>query len=108
LAEIKLLSRPKYCDRSGFFTRDTHDRYAFGLSVIGVVVAILWVRINLGSKFWQSRWESRLHVVEEELWPGQDLFSAEWDVVHADVKASLTSSSWWLGRLYNWRLLPAS
>ena len=87
----------------GFFSRDAHDMYAFALSIVGLVVTVLWVRINLGSKFWQSRWEHRLRVVEDQLWPGLDLFSAEWDVIRADVEESLKNSGGW--RVYNWAVL---
>ena len=91
----------------GFFSRHDHDhdKYAFGLTVIGIVVAVLWVRINLGSKFWQSRWEHRLHLVEEDLEPGLDLFSASRDTVRGDVRQSLERNGGravgrWLNRLY--------
>jgi hypothetical protein len=77
----------------GFFSRlpsrHPHDKYAFGLAVIGIVIAVLWVRINLGSKFWQSRWEHRLHLVEKDLAPGLDLFSASDDTVRGDVRQGL-------------------
>jgi hypothetical protein len=44
----------------GFFSRTDRDWLALGLSVIGLVISLLWVRLNLGSKFWQTRWERRL------------------------------------------------
>jgi hypothetical protein len=86
----------------GFFSRVQHDRYAFGLSLIGIAVSFLWVRINLGSKFWQSRWEHRLEIAEDDLQPGLDLFSAGKDVLRADARKSLEAwgNQGWLMRAY--------
>lgn len=72
----------------GFFTRGHRDRYSFVLGLLGVAIAVLWVLINLGGKFWQSRWEHRLEVLEAQLpdWP--PLFSAKWPAIVADVAAS--------------------
>src|SRR5258705_9819865 len=50
----------------GFFSAN-RDAYRLGLSIVGLVVALLWVRINLGSKYWQVRWEHRLEIVEKQL-----------------------------------------
>jgi hypothetical protein len=74
----------------GFLSRDDNYGYAFGLSVVGVVVACLWVRINLGSKFWQSRWERRIELVEADLGISEmGLFAATWETVYRDVEQSL-------------------
>jgi hypothetical protein len=88
----------------GFVSLDKRDVYAFLLSLIGVVVACLWVRVNLGSKFWQSRWEHRLHVVEEELQGNLNLFSADWTTIQDDVRQSLGfggPGQGWITQLYN-------
>lgn len=88
----------------GFFSRDDRDIYAFLLSLVGVVVAWLWVRVNLGSKFWQSRWEYRLHVVEKDLQSDWELFSASRASVDEDVRQSLNfhgAEHSWIARLYN-------
>lgn len=72
---------------AGFFS--LHDsKYALPLGIFGMVVALLWIAVNLGSKFWQSRWEHRLRVVEEQLRPNMNLFSATWDTVQHDVRHS--------------------
>jgi hypothetical protein len=72
---------------AGFFSlRD--PKYALPLAIFGLAVAFLWVAVNLGSKFWQSRWENRLRVTEEQLRPGMDLFSASWHTVQEDVRQS--------------------
>ena len=49
----------------------------------------LWVLVNLGSKFWQSRWEQRLHETEEALAEDLNLFSASWKTVRSDVEKNL-------------------
>src|ERR1017187_10480268 len=62
---------------AGFFSlRDA--KYALPLAIFGLLVGVLWIAVNLGSKFWQSRWEYRLRLAEEQLRPGMNLFSAEW------------------------------
>jgi hypothetical protein len=71
----------------GFFSlRD--PKYALPLAVFGLVVGLLWIAVNLGSKFWQSRWEHRLRLTEEKLRPNMDLFSASWETVQNDVRQS--------------------
>jgi len=74
---------------AGFFSlRD--GRYALPLAGMGTFVGCLWIAVNLGSKFWQSRWEHRLRLVEEQLRPNMNLFSASWNTVQDDVKQSFT------------------
>ena len=73
---------------AGFFSlRDA--KYALPLAIFGLLVGVLWIAVNLGSKFWQSRWEYRLRLAEEQLRPGMNLFSAEWKTVQGDVEKSL-------------------
>jgi hypothetical protein len=72
---------------AGFFSlRDV--KYALPLATFGLVVGFLWIAVNLGSKFWQSRWEHRLRLTEEQLRPGMNLFSASWETVQEDVRQS--------------------
>lgn len=63
-------------------------KYSRGIAGFGFVVSLLWICVNLGSKFWQSRWEHRLSVVERQLSPDMNLFSASWDTVRRDVEQS--------------------
>jgi hypothetical protein len=72
---------------AGFFS-NSNGTYKAALAGLGVVAGMLWIAVNLGSKFWQSRWEHRLRLIEERLRPGLDLFSASWDTVQADVRQS--------------------
>lgn len=73
----------------GFFSlKDASTKYALPLAIFGLLVALLWVAVNLGSKFWQSRWEHRLRLTEEKVRPGMNLFSASWETVQNDVRQS--------------------
>ena len=72
---------------AGFFSLDD-AKYTLLLSLTGLVIAALWVAVNLGSKFWQSRWEYRVHKTETDLAPDIDLFSADWETVQQDVITS--------------------
>ncbi len=68
------------------------------LSIVGIISSYLWFRVCLGSKFWQSRWEHRLDVIERYYRergdiPKEDqfiLFSADPQTITEDVKKSLT------------------
>lgn len=71
----------------GFFSPKS-GKYAVPVAVLGFVVGCLWFAVNLGSKFWQSRWEHRLRLVEEHLRPNLNLFSASWETVQDDVRKS--------------------
>ena len=73
---------------AGFFSlRDAS--YSLPLALFGLVVGVLWFMANLGSKFWQSRWEHRLRLTEEKLRPNLDLFSASWETVQDDARRGL-------------------
>ncbi|MGA9755058.1 MAG: hypothetical protein WBV23_07930 [Desulfobaccales bacterium] len=45
----------------------TDSKYAITISIFGLISSILWVLINHGSKYWQSRWEHRLTCEEINL-----------------------------------------
>ncbi len=72
----------------GFFSVSQFE-YQIALSVFGFIVSFLWFRANLGSKYWQSRWEHRVSKLEKEIDPKIEMFSATKEVTDADVKASL-------------------
>ncbi len=65
--------------------------YALGLAVLGFIVCVLWCRVNLGSKYWQSRWEERLRIVEQNVAPQLDFFAANPATVKSDVVNSLAT-----------------
>ncbi len=72
----------------GFFSV-SESKYQIALSIFGIVVSFLWFLINIGSKYWQSRWEHRASLIETKLGENIDLFSASKEIVDSDVEASL-------------------
>ncbi|HGH6012980.1 TPA: hypothetical protein AB5H67_003567, partial [Vibrio cholerae] len=72
----------------GFFRLDGSG-YAYALACFGILVSYLWFRVNLGSKYWQSRWEERLKIQEQSAAPGLDFFSASKATIQQDVENSL-------------------
>lgn len=63
--------------------------YAIPLSLFGLIVSILWFMVNLGGKFWQSRWEHRLRLAEQDLSLETRFFSADWNTIYRDAEQSL-------------------
>lgn len=72
----------------GFFNLQA-TKYSILLAVLGALVSILWYRVNLGSKYWQSRWEERLKIVEEQIAPEIKFFAADLETIRNDVQKSL-------------------
>ena len=66
--------------------------YAVILGAFGVVTSFLWFRVNLGSKYWQSRWEHRASTIEKQLGANVELFSATKPVLDQDVRLSLINN----------------
>ena len=83
----------------GFFKTELFE--SLGLAVFGFFVSLLWFRVNLGSKFWQSRWEQRLAKVEKKVAPELQFFAAEWSLIFADVDSSLQTTKH-KSRFRNW------
>ena len=75
----------------GFFNLKSQE-YAFLLAAFGLITSLLWFRVALGGKYWQSRWEQRLSIIEQQIAPGLNLFSASWEVIQSDVAASLSGN----------------
>ena len=71
----------------GFF-RITNDTHSILFAFLGVFVSILWYKVNLGSKYWQARWEYRLSLKEEEIANGLEFFSADAKLIQSDVEKS--------------------
>jgi hypothetical protein len=62
------------------------------LGLFGAWVSFLWVCVNLGSKYWQSRWERRLEIIEEEVYGDDfDFFATTRETTDCDVARSLVS-----------------
>ncbi len=85
----------------GFF-RLAENKYVILLATLGALVSFLWYQVNLGSKYWQSRWEHRLKLKEEEIAPELQYFSADWDVIQKDVEESLNYSHKNKGKFQKW------
>ena len=77
---------------AGFFLK-AEEQYQLLLGLFGLAVSALWFGINLGSKFWQSRWEFRLREAEKALGNDVQYFSANWETINSDVKKSLECSN---------------
>ncbi|WP_192021238.1 hypothetical protein [Shewanella sp. WPAGA9] len=72
----------------GFF-RLIESPYSFALASLGGLVSFLWFQVNLGSKFWQSRWEERLKKQELKFTPNLHFFAASKETIESDVSDSL-------------------
>jgi hypothetical protein len=59
----------------GFFSQQSKV-YAPILALLGMFASLLWIGVNLGGKYWQSRWEHELVVRERQLYPDDPLFGA--------------------------------
>ncbi len=74
----------------GFFKlTDKNSLYLILISIIGLIASFFWYKVNLGSKFWQSRWEEKLNKIEKELNPNISFFATSNDDVLDDVKQNL-------------------
>jgi len=76
----------------GFFGIKHSVGYPLLIGTLGVTTSYLWYRVNLGSKFWQSRWEHRLRIVEESIGTDLKFFAADWPTIHHDVNQSLQNA----------------
>jgi uncharacterized membrane protein YciS (DUF1049 family) len=83
----------------GFFTLQKWN--ALFLAASGLIVSWLWFRVNLGSKFWQSRWEYRLSEVEKKIDPELYFFAVDLDTIKRDVEKSIENDKH-EGRFRRW------
>ncbi len=72
----------------GFFSLK-NEFYAPVLAGLGAAVSMLWFLVNLGGKYWQSRWEEAASRLENECAPNAKLFAATKEEVHQEVIRSL-------------------
>ena len=79
----------------GFFSLN-NKAYAPILAFLGAIVSVAWFLVNLGSKFWQSRWERRADILEkkleEEFKIEINLFSASRETILEDVENSFNTN----------------
>lgn len=73
----------------GFFN-STKPQSAIVLAGMGLVASLLWLWVCLGSKYWQARWEHRLHEFEKEYLPGLEFFGADPARIQKDAAAGLS------------------
>lgn len=61
------------------------------ISVFGIIVSRLWYKVNLGSKFWQTRWEKKTAEFEKHSTSGSGMnfFSVNYDTINKDVESFL-------------------
>jgi hypothetical protein len=72
----------------GYFNlKDT--RYAPLFAVVGVVASVLWFRVCMGGKYWQTRWEQRLMDFEAHNFKQLAFFSADKERLRNDVSRGL-------------------
>lgn len=74
----------------GFFNLQKQE-YALLLAFLGILVSMFWYRVNLGSKYWQSRWEHRLSLIENQIAPDLKCFAATPDIIKNDVRESIST-----------------
>lgn len=72
----------------GFFNLKD-SRYVLLFAVVALATSVLWFRVCLGSKYWQTRWEQRLMDFENHHFPGLAFFAADRDRIQADVRRGL-------------------
>jgi hypothetical protein len=87
----------------GFFNLK-EPKYSIFMAIFGIVVLWLWFCVNLGSKFWQSRWEQRLSIIENKIDSELKFFSVGWDTIYDDVTQSLAGNSL-LRQIKRWLVL---
>ncbi|OHU85382.1 MULTISPECIES: hypothetical protein [Pseudoalteromonas] len=85
----------------GFF-RLSDNKYSILLACLGAFVSFLWFRVNLGSKYWQARWEHRLNKKENEIASDLEFFSADSTTIQADVEASFSHGANTKGKFQKW------
>jgi hypothetical protein len=62
-------------------------------AVLGFVSSLLWLFVNLGSKFWQARWEEKLREVEADAFPDMKMFTQSYEEIRASVERSVKRQS---------------
>jgi hypothetical protein len=77
-----------------FNLKEKSVEWAPFVALVGVLVSFLWIRVALGSKFWQVHWERKLAQVENEyvasrVLPDLKLFNQSTTQVKAEVSAAL-------------------
>ncbi|MCH9705617.1 MAG: hypothetical protein K0U15_05790 [Proteobacteria bacterium] len=78
----------------GFFNLESNQAFfKIFLCIFGGIVTYLWIRINLGSKYWQVKWEEELKQIEKQINPKMQMFDNEQGINDDLVYKNLFSSS---------------
>jgi hypothetical protein len=79
---------------AGFFSLSLEKPgHAIALALFGLAVAVLWLCVNLGGKYWQVRWEAAADRLERDTAPEAKLFSASCEDVDREVRASVAKAN---------------
>jgi hypothetical protein len=79
---------------TGFFAIK-NEKFAVLLGSLGIASSLLWLCLNLGSKFWQSRWEQQLEDQEKLLLPFEGFFAVPKADLRKIVERSLAKPARW-------------
>ena len=71
-------------------SKEASIQYQVVICGAGLLVSMAILFISTGGKYWQSRWEQRLHDYERENFKDIAFFSADKDRLQADVTNSLS------------------
>ena len=72
----------------GFFALK-HESLRLPFAFFGLLTSALWTFVNLGSKFWQARWEQKLIDVEKAVYPDLLFFNEDFSEVKKQVMENL-------------------
>lgn len=87
----------------GFLTQKLSPPTIF-LSIFGLLSSVLWYRVLLGSKYWQSRWEDKLAEIERRVAPSFLAFAADREQTDAAINQSLGTKKWFGARALDWQI----
>lgn len=73
----------------GTFSKISTD-FRVPFAALGIVISYLWVCVNIGSKYWQVRWEYEVAKLEKEISQEIYLFSADKKATDNAVKEFLS------------------
>ncbi|MEM7556345.1 MAG: hypothetical protein AAF378_20035 [Cyanobacteria bacterium P01_A01_bin.84] len=76
----------------GTFSKISTD-FQIPFTVFGIFISCLWVFVNIGSKYWQVRWEYEVARLEKEISQEIRLFSANKYMTKMAVKQSLLDNN---------------
>jgi hypothetical protein len=76
---------------TGALFKADKPEYTFPLAIFGFLVSLMWISINLGSKYWQDRWERKIAKIERNIDPTLELFyfPPHSTVIDEEVRESL-------------------